>query len=373
MSDPRLDATESCIEALASGADIQQLITNYPELHPVLEAAAQANQLNIAGPPVDAQHRSRTRVLTYASQLRATPISTRGLITRLPRFALAVVIALFAFLAWSSLLIASARSLPGDQLYPVKRAAENFRLNLNSNSDNFQHIEEIYRERRIEEIRQLLDRQRSEFVSFDGQVNERGKRHWKIDSVPVIVAPETVILGQIEIGMLVEVEGMTQPEGWVQAFEIHLREFEVIGILEDFTEKEFVISGEEILINPNIHLDPRIQIGAQVQVVVQVDDDGTLHAMEIIFLDLFPPISPNLIPTATVPPTQMINPSPILTIDLDDDDTSEIDENDEEHDTELEEKEDETQNKDEESVEDEEEKDKSGDNGSEDDEGRKDD
>ena len=303
MSERQYETLESCLEAIASGVDCEQIIAQHPELQPALKAALQAQAIHNKTIPFDLQQRSRSRVLAHAASLRTSQPTSGNIFARLPRLGVAILLALIAFLTWSSLMIASARSLPGDQLYPVKRAIEDLRINLSSSPDSQQHTEEQYRQRRIEEVQRLIDQQRVEMVSFDGIVNEQGVRHWDIGGIMVIVAPETNILGQIDLGTLVEVEGITQAEGWVRASEIHLREFEISGIVESISTHEWVISGKQIPIIPETHIDSNIQIGSQVQVVVHTDDDGNQYAVKIIFVSAPVTATPSPAPTASPFPT----------------------------------------------------------------------
>ena len=48
--------------------------------------------------------------------------------------------------------------------------------------------------------------------------------------------------------MTIEVEGATQPEGWVLASEIHLQNFSFIGTVESISEIAWQIVGREVLI-----------------------------------------------------------------------------------------------------------------------------
>jgi len=307
MPKRQLDTFESCLEAIVAGADAQQILDQHPEIRPALEAALQARELQGGAIPFEVQQRSRSRVLAHAAGLRTNQKISRNIFARLPRLGIAMLLALFAFLTWSSLLIVSARSLPGDQLYPVKRAIEDLRLNLSSNSSNHQSIEEQYRRRRIEEVERLLNQGRTEMVSFDGIVNEQGVRHWTVGNVMVVVAPDTSILGLINPGDLVEVEGTTQPEGWVRAFEIHLQEHEFMGVVESISSQEWLISGQNVPITSETQIDPNVQIGSRVQVIVHTQDDGSLYATQIIFIS--DPATATPIPTLTATPFPTIDPT----------------------------------------------------------------
>ncbi|HBX70877.1 MAG TPA: hypothetical protein DEH25_16235 [Chloroflexi bacterium] len=124
-----------------------------------------------------------------------------------------------------------------------------------------------------------------------------------MSDVKVIVAPETVIIGEINIGNLVEVEGVTEPEGWLRASEIHLREYEILGVVEALSNPVWVVSGLEVQISPETQIDPKIQIGSQVKVLLHANDDGSRYAVWILFVTPSPTATPTPTLTATLQPT----------------------------------------------------------------------
>lgn len=300
MPDSRFDELEACLQALETGTGPQLIINAHPELRGEIEAASLVN--SIRGPQISAetQQRSRTRLLAYAANLRADQPVSPGLLNRLPRVAIAAILALLVFLTGSSLMVTSARSLPGDQLYPVKRAVEELRLNLSSDPNTQETIEAQYHERRIEEVLALLERGRTESITFAGLVNHLGVRHWTVGDVMVIVTPETLLIGDIGPGMEVDVEGVTQPEGWVLASVIRLRAFEFSGVVESLTYDIWIVAGRRVRINPETQVDPGIQVGDQVLVMVRSDDNGNLSATQIIQIG----------PAVTATPIPSQNPAP---------------------------------------------------------------
>lgn len=304
------DQLETCLQAIAAGVAPQSLIANYPDLRAEIEAAVQAHSLGKTSISPDIKARNRTRLLAHAAELRSQQRTPVGRFVRLPRLAIAALAALIVFLTGSGVVIASARSLPGDQLYPVKRAVEDFRLTLSSENSDYATIEAQYQERRIEEVISLLQQGRTELISFEGVVNEQGVRHWIVDEIRVIVSPETELIGQIDLGMRVEVKGSTQPEGWVRASQIALRGYEFSGIIESINNTDWIISGIPVKVDPTLEFDPKIQVGSQVLVQVWVADEGEIMALEIVFLS--PPATSTPLPTSTdIPePTETSTPTP---------------------------------------------------------------
>lgn len=297
MSDALYEALEACLLAIEKGASLNQALSKYPEirdeLQPLLEMAIQSKQLQVDDIPTDVMIRSRTQALNHAAKLRSAHRKPIGILKSLPRFATAVLLVLILILTSSSIMSASAKSLPGDQLYPVKRAVENVRLGITLDSTTHQDIEASFQERRLSEVQQLINLQRSERVSFDAQVILQGDDRWVIGDVVVLLTPETIIIGEITPGMVVEVEGITRPNGWVQASEIHLRNFKITGVVESISPNLWHISGEEIQINSDTYIDPNIQVGQIVVVQIHSTDDGVFYARNILLESLLPTMTPH--------------------------------------------------------------------------------
>jgi hypothetical protein len=301
------DTFEDALTELESGRKLDIILEENPELAgkfggilEILEGSYRSAQEGI---PTEVLNRSRTRILTRAMQLRQTSQSAflRGRPTTY-RLAIALVVALFILLSGSGIAVGSAGALPGDQLYPVKRAAENIRLSFTSSLEDHQAVEDRYQARRIDEVRQLLSLGRSELVQFHGRVNSREPERWEIGGIDVRQNSQTILIGDILPGMFVEVEGMTIPAGWVQASEIHLQALGFVGYVESISADIWRISGRSVLINSQTRLDPSIKVGDWVVVSAISDDFGNLTARLIEVSNLPTPI-PNH--------TQLIKPGEV--------------------------------------------------------------
>ena len=301
MSEPLYDALEFLFSSHRNRCEPDQVLNEYPEirddLQPLLDTAILARRANTGDVPEDVMNRSRTQALTHAAALRADKDKPIGAFGRLPRLATALLLVLVLIMTSSSLIVASAKSLPGDQLYPVKRVVENVRLGITVDISAHQEIEANFQERRLSEVQQLISLQRQEGVSFDAQVRQKGDSRWLVGDIIVVLTPETTIIGEIFPGMVVEVEGFTQPEGWVVAEEIHLRNFKITGVVELITPDLWVISGEEIHINSDSQIDPGIQVGHRVVVQIRSTDDGIFYAHSVMIENLMPTITPKPILT----------------------------------------------------------------------------
>ncbi len=213
MSDRLSDAFNACLAALESGVGLQVCLDLYPdlaaELRPALEAATAARSMSQIGVPTAAMHRSRDRVVAMAQAMRRRrPIAP---LRSFPRVAFAGLAALLAaFLGLGGLVAASAQSLPGDVLYPIKRAGESVSLELSASAAARQSLQEDYSQRRSSEVQSLLDMSRSAPVSFQGVVRRQSADSLLVGNIPVSLPKDTEIVGKIEDGVTVEVEGETQ-------------------------------------------------------------------------------------------------------------------------------------------------------------------
>ena len=84
-------------------------------------------------------------------------------------------------------LSASAATLPGDTLYPVKRGAEQVRLALTMNTAARQTYQEQLVQTRLEEVQEVVQLQRQVAVEFQGRLDEITDSVWVLDGLPVRV------------------------------------------------------------------------------------------------------------------------------------------------------------------------------------------
>jgi hypothetical protein len=101
------------------------------------------------------------------------------------------------------LLVASASSsLPGDKLYPMKRAMENARLSLALSERNRQVLETQLAAERREEVEEMLDRDREGESEVEGILESVAGGRWTIGGLPIRFTEQTVIEGRLAVGAL---------------------------------------------------------------------------------------------------------------------------------------------------------------------------
>jgi len=297
MNDRLLDALEDCITAMYSGRSIQDCLAKYPdladELEPLLFTTKSGRSLSSEHVPATARNRSRMNMLAQAAKLRKThkPLLTYFRVPRLAMSFIALVIVLM--ISFNGLIITSAKTLPGDTLYPVKRAAETVRLQLTNNVEKKHQIEVDYTQRRTEEVSELLQLKRTVQVSMEGTVQEMSPEIWVVSGIKVQISPETKIIGNVLIGQVVEVEGSTSPNGRIAADELHLRYYEITDIINEIGNDEWTIGTTKFVIAPDTQINPALVIGDQARVLVYSSDDGSLYARAILSVA---PLSPSFVP-----------------------------------------------------------------------------
>jgi hypothetical protein len=230
MNQKLLDALENCLQRIEQGETMDAVLARHRELieqlRPLLETAICARSVSRETLPVTALAlaRQRSRGLILAADLRrgknhlpVRRISWRPLMTALSVIAILVM-------SSNGILIASAHSIPGDTLYPLKRSVESTRLYLVSNPVKKQELEHTFEELRVDETRSLITHRRVESVEFSGQVSSQSEFEWSVSGIRVVITPQTRIDPGIAVGDLIEVDGATNTTGGVDAVHLSLLE-----------------------------------------------------------------------------------------------------------------------------------------------------
>jgi hypothetical protein len=241
------DRLEDALAMLAAGIPLADVLAEAGSeaewLGSLLEVAAETSELQavIPLPPPTA---SLERMLAYGKSLAAAEDgaapSPDGRRSRLRQFinrswwgdrlpiglaAAALVISLVVtFLAGSvvggGLSLVAQDSLPGEALYPIKRASEAIHLTLTSDPEKQQSLRELYDKRRQVETQQLLEQHQQAPVVFDGRVTAITPTTIMVDGFQVQITPQTKISGELQPGARIRVEGVTQLSGKLTASRI---------------------------------------------------------------------------------------------------------------------------------------------------------
>ncbi|HXF86429.1 MAG TPA: DUF5667 domain-containing protein [Anaerolineales bacterium] len=224
------DALETCLNEIERGAEMDAALARYPdladELRPLLELSIKTKKMAAPPPPQDTVIRTRAKVLQRAAQMRETN-TTRALSFPKPallrRFAFILTIVITIFLSGTSLVRAASSTLPGDNLYPLKRTWENLTLFFTFDVQKREALEYEHENERLEELYELFARGRVAKVDFSGYVTHQDGTRWLVSGIPVVISAQTRLPDEpILIGAAVRVRGQTQDTGFVLAERIEL-------------------------------------------------------------------------------------------------------------------------------------------------------
>lgn len=221
---------ELCLQEIEQGADIDTVLFHYPdfadELRPILEASLDAKSMAAPAPSAEVVRRNRAKVLQQAAQMREARVksSQRIWFASLRRVTVTLTVVAALFVSGTNLVRAASTTLPGDNLYPVKRTWEDVLLLFTFNLQEREALEVEHENERLHEVRELFAEGRSEDVEFGGLVTSQNGNEWVVSpGITVLVSTQTELrAGPIVVGSAVRVEGETRSDGMVLAERIEV-------------------------------------------------------------------------------------------------------------------------------------------------------
>ena len=224
------DVLELCLRDIDQGADIETVLFRYPdladELRPILEASVRAKSIAVPEPASEMVRRNRAKVLQQAAQMReSTQPSRRIWSVPLRRTMVTLFVVIALFVSSTNLVRAAATTLPGDNLYPVKRTWEDMLVLFTFNMQAREALEVEHENERLEELYEVFAAGRFTEVDFAGLVTRQNGDLWLVSKIPVVISPQTDLRdGSIAIGDAVRVRGVTQADGTVLAERVDILE-----------------------------------------------------------------------------------------------------------------------------------------------------
>jgi len=180
----------------------------------------------VPDPSTDMLRRNRTKLLQHAAGMReakARSASRRIWSVSLRRFAVTLVVVAILFASGTGLVRAASTTLPGDNLYPVKRTWEDVLLLFTFNLQQREALEIEHENKRLEELNELFAEGRSEEVDFAGLVTLQNGDQWLVAGFPVVISAQTEMPDQpVAVGNAVRVTGVTGGDGIVLAERVKL-------------------------------------------------------------------------------------------------------------------------------------------------------
>lgn len=305
MNNKLYDALEICLQAMEHGDSLDSVLARFPDLtsdlRPILEAAQRAREIPAPLPSADATRRGRAALLQRAAEMREAqrPIRSRQpVIPFFQRLAIALSIAAIALMSGTGLVQASTTSLPGENLYPVKRTWEDMRLLFVSSPEQREALEGEYEVERLDEVAELLREGRVVSITFTGLVTENTDGSMVVSGLPVALTAQTSYTGDpLTVGASVIVTGQTDSVGRVTALSVQTlppgtmvptgeqeeesshdqdgrsSTFHIEGTLQSIDGSVWVIDGQTVYVE-NPALQTLVQVGMRVEVKGYFSADG---------------------------------------------------------------------------------------------------
>ena len=229
MNNQLYDVLEICLQEVEYGADIDTVLSHYPEfakdLRPILETSIEAKSLAAPDPSPEVIRRNRAKVMQQAAQLREAQTRPSRRIWSVPlrRMLVSLAVIFLLFIGTNGLLHASAKTLPGDNLYPVKRSWEDVQVLLTFDTKARTELEVKQGTERLDELNEVFATGRSASVDFAGTVTTQNGDLWLVSRIPVLISTQTNLGTQtIKVGDAIYIKGSTQADGTVLAEIIQL-------------------------------------------------------------------------------------------------------------------------------------------------------
>ena len=224
------EVLEICLQDIEQGAEIETVLFGYPdladELRPMLEASVNAKSMAVPDPSSEVVRRNRAKFLQHAAEMREAkvqPVSNRIWFASLRRIAVTLVVVAILFASGTGLVRAASTTLPGDNLYPVKRTWEDVLLLFTLNGQQRAALEVEHENERLDELNELFAKGRTAEVDFAGLVTLQTGDEWRVAGFPVVISAQTEMPDQpVAVGAAVRVRGITRGDGIVLAERIQL-------------------------------------------------------------------------------------------------------------------------------------------------------
>ncbi|MFQ6057388.1 MAG: DUF5666 domain-containing protein [Anaerolineae bacterium] len=306
---------DECLSRLSRGESLESCLARYPqeaaEVAPLLHTALAVRILKETAPPSavalaagrrrfleEAARRRQAQVPSWPERLRALGEQIGDLLQRgirgqpaLGRLATAVLTALLLFaLLGGGTVAVSAHSLPGDPLYPIKRATEQVQLLLTFDPLARTDLQSQFQERRRAEVQAVVAQGRQVMVELPGPIQSLSETIWWVGGYRVILQADTVVEGEPAVGLRADVEAVTQADGSLLA-------------------RRITVEGRAPRVPPQPTATPELRPKPTATPTATATDTPTKEPT----LTLMPSPSPTPSPTPTATPSPSSTPTPTAT------------------------------------------------------------
>jgi len=220
------------------GCEMQQCLNRYPEyaaeLRPLLETVVRVGRVLTPPAMEEARVAGRERMLAALAKRRASGTPRRpwqrlpdsitlprpiGLAPAWRLAALALVLLLVSGIAVGA---ASAGSLPGGALYPLKVAAREVHLALTLDPGRHDLLADEIASRQRADVAAALQAGRQADVEFGGTLDAVEGNRWTVGGLPLTVDAATEVVGAAEVGARLRVQGRMPGDGRLLALHLEV-------------------------------------------------------------------------------------------------------------------------------------------------------
>jgi len=241
---------EICLSEVEQGVDMDTVLLRYPdladELRPIIATAQKSKAMSVPQPSSEVIQRNRIKLMEHAIAMRKAEAGlTRRRVWSVPlrRALVAIVVIALLFVSGTGLVRAASTTLPGDNLYPVKRTWENVLVLFTFDANRREALELEHENERLEELHELFAEGRSAEVDFAGYVTHRSGDEWRVSGISVFTSSQTRLPDeQVDVGAAVRVRGHVQNDMSILAERIELLPFG--SKLPEVEDNEFEIEEE---------------------------------------------------------------------------------------------------------------------------------
>jgi hypothetical protein len=256
---------------MLAGEKLEQALELYPQWVDKLTQPLEAVQVLLVyrtalAPGEAVQVQARTQFLAEAKRIHARPTARQRVRTWSLRLA-PILVVLLLLLGGAWLVFTAGDVLPGATLYPLKIASEQARLLLAQDPAAGLEMQRSFDALRIQEVAALLELGRRRSVTFAGGLEQVLADRWLIGGLSVRIPDDAQIVGQVQRGIYVQVDGETRPGGVLQAVRIQPREYEIRGELVRLKPEQILVGGVPVQVNGDTVWQADLPTGTRVRAV----------------------------------------------------------------------------------------------------------
>lgn len=247
--DVLIEVFNQCVIRLEQGETIDDCADAYPQYENDLRVMLTATRIPQRAQAADDEvAQAQARVERRFEQALAQPVTIHRSYPW-QRVASIVLILLFiGSLLTTGVVVAAQDSLPGDNLYGVKRFSEQVRLSFASDTTE---LESEFAQRRIDEINRLFELEREIVVQFVGRIEDIDESSLQVAGLRVELA-ESLRTIEVINGMRVQVMAQTQRNQSLLATDIRILDVSDISPQPNITSTPTMTLTQTATVTPTL-------------------------------------------------------------------------------------------------------------------------